>query len=173
MGKVKRRRSRAYSKYKVGYGNPPKESQFKAGVSGNPKGRPKGTRNFKTDVHATLRMPVNVTREGKIRRISTQAAALLRVREKGLGGEDRSLDRLIGLAQTYGDDEPTGSMDLSVEDELVLQIYRRRLLSGAISEFKSISQAASTTQPVQAQQPMRSNHAGRARSIEDEPKEES
>lgn len=31
--------------YEVGYGKPPKETRFKAGVSGNPKGRPKGAKN--------------------------------------------------------------------------------------------------------------------------------
>jgi len=31
--------------YEVGYGKPPKASQFKSGISGNPKGRPRGARN--------------------------------------------------------------------------------------------------------------------------------
>jgi hypothetical protein len=31
--------------YEVGYGRPPKGSQFTPGRSGNPKGRPKGARN--------------------------------------------------------------------------------------------------------------------------------
>ncbi|MBZ0218155.1 MAG: DUF5681 domain-containing protein [Fimbriimonadaceae bacterium] len=31
--------------YDVGYGKPPTETRFKSGVSGNPKGRPKGARN--------------------------------------------------------------------------------------------------------------------------------
>jgi hypothetical protein len=39
------------SNYEVGYGRPPKASQFPAGRSGNPKGRPKGTRNKRPGPH--------------------------------------------------------------------------------------------------------------------------
>lgn len=35
----------ASSSYEVGYGKPPKASQFKSGLSPNPKGRPRGARN--------------------------------------------------------------------------------------------------------------------------------
>jgi hypothetical protein len=38
-------RGPATSKYEVGYGKPPAQTQFKPGQSGNPRGRPQGARN--------------------------------------------------------------------------------------------------------------------------------
>jgi len=37
--------------YEVGYGKPPKASRFKPGQSGNPKGRPKGSKNKRPGMH--------------------------------------------------------------------------------------------------------------------------
>jgi len=116
-----------------GYGNPPRHTRFRPGQSGNPKGRPKGVRNFKTDVKATLEAVVRLKREGKERNISTQSAMLLRLREKALNGDVRALDRLISLAQAYNNDEVIASTDLSANDAELLELYRTRVLSGAAS----------------------------------------
>jgi Family of unknown function (DUF5681) len=49
----------------VGPGRPPKDTRFKPGVSGNPKGRPKGSVNLRTRVTRQLRQTVTVTRNGR------------------------------------------------------------------------------------------------------------
>lgn len=87
----------------VGYGKPPKHSQFKKGQSGNSKGRPKGVKNFQTEVDAVLRSKVTVTHGGKSKKVGTVEAALLRLREKALKGDPRALDRLLSLAREVSD----------------------------------------------------------------------
>src|SRR5260370_38480133 len=47
----------------IGYKRPPRDCQFVPGQSGNPNGRPKGTRNFKTDLRQELNEIVSF-REG-------------------------------------------------------------------------------------------------------------
>jgi hypothetical protein len=118
--------------YKVGYGKPPQHTRFAPGRSGNPKGRPKGVRNFGTDVKATLKAPVKVTRDGRPRKVSTQEAMLFRLREKALNGDARALDRLLQLAQTYNNEDVMADVaSLGADDAMVLETYRARVLSRA------------------------------------------
>ena len=43
--KAMRRRKTEAANYEVGYGKPPKATQFSKGKSGNPRGRPRGSKN--------------------------------------------------------------------------------------------------------------------------------
>jgi hypothetical protein len=143
----KRKPPTSDGEYEVGYGKPPKHARFVPGRSGNPNGRPKGTRNFKTDLKATLKAPVRITRDGKPRKVSTQEAMLLRLREKALSGDARSLDRLISLAQTYNNEELTAASGMSADDTMLLELFKSRVKSGMIDPQpeteKATSEAAS------------------------------
>ena len=118
--------------YEVGYGKPPKHTQFTKNRSGNPKGRPKGSNNFRTDVKHTLKEPVRLNKGGKRKIVSTQEAALLRLREKALSGDARALDRIIELARIYNDEEIAEAVTkLGQADAEILEAYNERLLRRA------------------------------------------
>ena len=68
-------------------------------------GAAKASRNLKTDVKRTLKMPVKVKEGGRTRTRSTQEAALMVLREKALNGNTRALERLLELAFRFNNDE--------------------------------------------------------------------
>jgi hypothetical protein len=109
----------------IGYGRPPKETQFRKGTSGNPKGRPKGTKDFASDVRDVLTAPVTVTENGRPRKVSSQRAALMRLREKALNGDGRSLEKLLELAreQAFNDGAAQAERRISGTEEDILQRY--------------------------------------------------
>jgi hypothetical protein len=63
--------------YKVGYKHPPKTAQFQKGKSGNPRGRPKHTRNLKTDLAEELSSRISITVQGKVATVSKQKAVIM------------------------------------------------------------------------------------------------
>ena len=109
----------------VGYKRPPLHTRFQPGVSGNPRGRQKGVRNFAADVKRTLEIPVTLTENGKSKRVSTQEALILRLREKALKGDARALETLLSLARTHNENFGGHSEDRSLvaEDQAILDAY--------------------------------------------------
>ena len=135
--------------YDTGYCKPPKHTQFKKGQSGNPKGRPKGSRNFSTDLKDTLKQPVRLTSDGKKKTVSTQLAALWRLREQALSGNARALDRYIELARTYNDEEiAEATVKLAQTDAEILDRYNKPLLRRA-AKPKPNDDNEVQTEPVQ------------------------
>jgi hypothetical protein len=85
------------AEYKVGDKKPPKHSQFKPGKSGNPKGRPKGARNFKTLIAAELNSPIKIHEGGKCKTVTKlEAMAKLWV-TNAAKGDAKALDRLMPI----------------------------------------------------------------------------
>ena len=83
--------------YEVGYGQPPKRTQFKKGQSGNPKGRPKSSKNVETMLKETLMRPITVTEGGKRKKITALEAFFSQTLKSALGGDSRASDKLLKL----------------------------------------------------------------------------
>jgi hypothetical protein len=113
------------SDYEVGYGKPPKHTQFKPGKSGNPKGRPKKTRNFKTDLEEELGALVTINEGGKKQTISRQQAVIKRTMEKALQGDLRAVKMLVDWTNLQLMEEPDllASLPLTQEDQALLDRY--------------------------------------------------
>ncbi len=85
--------------YDVGFGKPPKSGQFRPGKSGNKKGRPKGAKNFKTDLKDVLGETIPVTMNGKTKRITKQKAMLLTTVAKAVKGDIKATNTVISMVQ--------------------------------------------------------------------------
>lgn len=85
---------------KVGFCNPPEQTRFKKGHSGNPHGRPKGTLNMATVLARTLRERVVVKENGKRKRITKLEAAFKQLANKAASGELKALQILTALVRS-------------------------------------------------------------------------
>lgn len=111
--------------YSVGYGKPPKHSQFSKGRSGNPKGRPKGQRNLKTDLAAELNRRIDIREGDRRRRVTKQEALIKRLVEQGLNGDPRAMAALITLmVRAFGlEDAHAPGSALAVDDQEILTAF--------------------------------------------------
>ena len=72
--------------YEVGYGKPPRATQFQKGVSGNPKGRPKKALDLDHELLRESRASITLNENGSRRRISKHEAAIKQLLNKAMGG---------------------------------------------------------------------------------------
>ena len=86
----------------VGYGNPPKEHQFKPGQSGNIKGRPKSRKSGLTDVSGLLNEPVKVKAGGKVREMGPFEAGLWKLAKRAVDKDLRAILRFVKICEEYG-----------------------------------------------------------------------
>jgi Family of unknown function (DUF5681) len=131
-----RNRPGAGDSYEVGYKKPPKSHRFQPGQSGNPKGRPSGTKNLRTDLMEELGERILV-REGERQiRVSKQRALIKSQVNRGIKGDNRAADKVFDLylkLKNLEDEAAEAGLPLSSEEQEVLRNLEARILRRARS----------------------------------------
>jgi hypothetical protein len=122
---------------RVGFGNPPRRTRFKPGVSGNPAGRPKKLATLQSEVLAELG-DVSTYEDGEIEISNARKIARALV-QAAVGGNMRATVALLTFtAKQHGDadivDGPTSGDAAILEDFLARELRRRAQESGAKSD---------------------------------------
>lgn len=116
--------------YAVGYRRPPKDSQFQKGKSGNPKGRPKGSKNFLTLLSKELDQKVTVNENGRKKTITRQHAIVKRLVAGALSGDPKATLTLLDVLKRTGSMEAGGGagseVALDFDPGAVLAAYLAR-----------------------------------------------
>jgi hypothetical protein len=108
--------------YQVGYGRPPRKHQFQPGQSGNPRGRKRGARGVKAQLREQLNEMVEISQNGRTRKVPIKIVVLKSLIAKAAKGDWRAADRVVQyMIQVEGlEDERDHSQRLSAADEQIL-----------------------------------------------------
>jgi hypothetical protein len=109
--------------------NPSNRGRFQTGQSGNPRGRPRGSRTLRTELAQILKERIGVSEAGKRKRISRQQALLLKLLEKALRGDIRAASTIIGFVlklEPKTAEQAAPNRALSVDDNEIIADFLRR-----------------------------------------------
>jgi hypothetical protein len=115
--------------YSVGYGRPPRGSQWKKGQSGNKKGRPRGSRGLKTYLHEELNAKLTITIGSTKVKDTTQRLMLRTLGARAASGNLQAAKLLIDMImQVFGPgDRGNEASALSSQDQELLDRYLARM----------------------------------------------
>lgn len=120
----------------VGYGRPPLNTRFQPGRSGNPNGRPKGSKNFNTLFSEELARPVALTENGKRRRMPKSRALIKQTINKALTNDSKAAALVFDqIRRSEGSTDGPATIDVRRRENRVVMesIVRRIRLGGDIS----------------------------------------
>jgi hypothetical protein len=108
----------------VAYRQPPKDTRFKKGQSGNPSGRPKKVSSFKADLAAELQEKLVLTENGKERRVSKQRAFVKTLVAAAIRKDIRAVSALLACMRYFGvGSEEVVTEDADTDDLELLETY--------------------------------------------------
>lgn len=108
-----------------GYKNPPKHSRFQKGRSGNPAGRPKGSKNTLKLLDAVLEQKIKIQQEGKTISITKKQAMLMQLVNAAVKGEIKAIAALFPYMMQLDmkEEQSMETSKLSLKDEEILQQF--------------------------------------------------
>ena len=114
----------------TGYGKPPKKYQFKKGVSGNPRGRPKGKSSLLSDLKKIVNQKISINLNGQNMRLTKRQAFLQRVANDAIAGSAsaaRLLYELLKLEAEQLDTEGMSASERNKQDQAILESFLKLL----------------------------------------------
>jgi Family of unknown function (DUF5681) len=114
----------------VGFKKPPVHSRFQKGCSGNPKGRPKGAKNLRTDLTEVLQERITVTEGDRKVRMPKQRALVKTLVAKSLKGDSRSITTLLNTmsrALGFADADEDVEQPLDANEQELMTVIKARL----------------------------------------------
>ena len=96
--KPKARTTRGNETNSVGYKRPPARTRFKPGQSGNPRGRPKGRKNFQTILNEILSQKVTIREGDKIRKVTKAEAVAMTLTNHAMKGNAKAITTLLAAS---------------------------------------------------------------------------
>jgi Family of unknown function (DUF5681) len=125
----------ADEEYEVGFGKPPKSTQFSKGKSGNPNGRPKGSKNLATVFREIAQEQVTVTEGGRKRTMNKAHAIMVQLTNKAVSGERWAIQSYLQTDRLYSLSETT--------EEIPSELTQRNkeVMTGFINRMKLMGKA--------------------------------
>lgn len=121
----------------TGYKIPPKDTQFKPGQSGNPKGRPKERRNTYSVLDDLLNQKILVTQDGNQIKIDKKTAILLQAVNRAVKGDLRAIQNIFPhMLAMDAENEHLNSVreTLSTNDQAILENLKSRMMTEQTKE---------------------------------------
>jgi hypothetical protein len=116
--------------YAVGYKKPPERTRFQKGKSGNPRGRPAGSKNLATILAKALDEKVMVVENGKRRRVSKREAIITQLVNRSAQADLKAAQMVLDMihdVERRGEDETSQGGPFAAEDEQIIEHLKERL----------------------------------------------
>lgn len=85
------------TEHQIGYKRPPVHTRFPEGHSGNRRGRPRGSKNWKTSFLEALATKVTLNENGRRRRLSKQEAMFAQLANRAAQGDPKATQSVLRL----------------------------------------------------------------------------